>query len=61
MSDLADVDPNVRNAVNYTAVSHMDQVLAMALLPFDGQKEGLFAEPSVPTENRDHRGAVIRQ
>ena len=33
VSDLAEMDPNVRNAVNFTAVSHMDQVLKKALRP----------------------------
>ena len=33
VSDLAEMDPNVRNAVNFTAVSHMDQVLEKALCP----------------------------
>ena len=30
---IRDRDPNVRNAVNFTAVSHMDQVLKKALRP----------------------------
>ena len=38
VSDLAEMDPNVRNAVNFTAVSHMDQVLKKALRPA-GEKE----------------------
>ena len=33
VSDLTEMDPNVRNAVNFTAVSHMDQVLKKALRP----------------------------
>ena len=33
VTDLAEMDPNVRNAVNFTAVSHMDQVLEKALCP----------------------------
>lgn len=33
VSDLSEIDPQVRNAVHYTAVSHMDQVLEKALEP----------------------------
>ena len=39
VSDLAEMDPNVRNAVNFTAVSHMDQVLKKALYPADEEAE----------------------
>ena len=33
LSDLLEIDPNVRNALNFTGISHMDQVLAEALCP----------------------------
>ena len=33
LSDLSEIDPNVRNALNFTGISHMDQVLAEALCP----------------------------
>ena len=39
VSDLAEMDPNVRNAVNFTAVSHMDQVLKKALYPAGEEAE----------------------
>ena len=33
VADLEEIDPDVRNAVNFTAITHMDQVLEKALLP----------------------------
>ena len=63
VTDLAEVDPQVRAAVNFTAVSHMDQVLEKALLPAAGT-EGEKVLPDLPipvTESREKPGVQIRQ
>ena len=39
VSDLSEIDPQVRSAVHYTAVSHMDQVLDKALEPASKEEE----------------------
>ena len=63
VADLEDIDPNVRNAVNFTAVSHMDQVLEKALCPLPEEPEELPFEtqPPVIPETREHKGARIGQ
>ena len=59
--DLEEIDPDVRNAVNFTAISHMDQVLQKALLPLSEKtpEETVFAVP--PTEKPGAAGTYIAQ
>ena len=60
--DLAEIDPLVRAAVNYTAVSHMDQVLEKALCPAEEKREEpRLTDLPAPTPTRDRTGVVIRQ
>lgn len=59
--DLEEIDPNVRNALSFTAVSHMDQVLEKALCPPEEGTPICEAQPAVPPEHREPIGAYIRQ
>ena len=62
VADLDEIDPNVRNAVNFTAVSHMDQVLERALLPLDAPDETVREDYAViPPEKTSGTGAFITQ
>ena len=61
VADLEEIDPIVRNAVNFTALSHMDQVLERALLPRNesaGDAADAFAV--IPPEKKPS-GAFITQ
>ena len=60
VADLDEIDPDVRNAVNFTAISHMDQVLEKALLPLS---EKTTEEPTfvVPTAEKPSAGSYITQ
>ncbi len=63
LSDLAELDPGVRNAVNFTAVSHMDRVLELCLRretvhPLgDALDRKILLTPNAP----EHGGLNIRQ
>ena len=48
LSDLEEIDPNVRNAVHFTALTHMDQVLEKALLPAEQTVSEATVIPPVP-------------
>ena len=62
LSDLDEIDPNVRNAVNFTAVSHMDQVLEKALLPpAEPDTEAKTVPPVIGAENPAATGIRISQ
>ncbi|MBR6207544.1 MAG: endopeptidase La [Oscillospiraceae bacterium] len=60
VTDLAQIDPQVRQAVNYTAVSHMDQVLEKALAPAASARN-VDALPLPVPETGEGAGMVIRQ
>ena len=53
--DLEEIDPDVRSAVNFTAISHMDQVLEKALLP---REEKAPESPSFLVPTTDQPGAA---
>ena len=53
--DLEEIDPDVRSAVNFTAISHMDQVLEKALLP---REEKAPESPSFLVPATDQPGAA---
>ncbi|MBQ7737094.1 MAG: endopeptidase La [Oscillospiraceae bacterium] len=60
VSDLEEVDENVRNAVTYRAVSHMDQVLEIALCPLPENAEYSGEEISmVMPEQRGREGTRV--
>ena len=61
--DLDEIDPNVRNAVHFIAVSHMDQVLQNALRPAEKTADEAAGEvPVVAVENKQPvQGAFIGQ
>ena len=64
VTDLAEMDPQVRGAVNFTAVSHMDQVLEKALLPASVPEQRETRIPEAPLgvpSGRDVPGVPIRQ
>ena len=54
VSDLEEVDENVRNAVTYRAVSHMDQVLEIALCPLPENAE--YSEEEISMVMPEQRG-----
>ena len=60
--DLDEIDPNVKNALEFTAVSHMDQVLEEALRPAP-EKTALTQEQKSDALPREEsaRGACISQ
>jgi len=55
--DLSEIDPAVRAALNFTAVSHMDEVLDVALCREQSGEEKLLMQ----TEGKNSEGAQIRQ
>ena len=59
--DLAEMDPLIRSAVNFTAVSHMDQVLDKALCTSDEGINHALLHNVLPTEPREHDSVSIRQ
>ena len=61
--DLDEIDPIVRNAVHFNAVSHMDQVLEFALCPAAEPAEDGTPEPAVivPEKSVPAQGAFICQ
>ena len=61
--DLDEIDPIVRNAVHFNAVSHMDQVLEFALCPAAEPSEDGKPEPAVivPEKSVPAQGAFICQ
>ena len=64
VSDLSEIDPQVRNAIHYTAVSHMDQVLEKALESAEttGENPPLpELELPVPAPETVRGGVGIRQ
>ena len=63
LPDLAEVDENVRSAVNYIAVSHMDEVVERALLPAEPIREKALPAAYIRESSgkNDRSGAVISQ
>lgn len=64
ISDLAELDPGVREAVNFTAVSHMDSVLEKCLCPAvksEAQPEPAPAGPCLPPEMGERPGLSLGQ
>ena len=59
--DLDEIDPDVRAAVNFTPVSHMDEVLAKALLPLTGSEEAAPAFVVPVAEKTPSSGMYITQ
>ena len=59
--DLDEIDPDVRAAVNFTPVSHMDEVLAKALLPLTGSEEAAPAFVVPVAEKTPSSGVYITQ
>ena len=55
--DLSEIDPAVRAALNFTAVSHMDEVLEVALCREQSGEGKLI----LPPESKSGEGAQIRQ
>ena len=55
--DLSEIDPAVRAALNFTAVSHMDEVLDVALCREQSGEEKLL----MTAESKNSEGAQIRQ
>ena len=60
VADLEEIDPDVRNAVNFTAITHMDQVLEKALLPQPEEAPGAVY-PIPPAEKPAAPGSYITQ
>ncbi len=56
-SDLAEIDPTVRSALNFVLADHVDKVLDIALIRKDGEK---ISEPVMPIKAKKSR-ADIRQ
>ena len=55
LPDLDEIDPNVRNALQFIAVSHMDRVLETALCP--KQKDAaITAEETAPLMPKEENG-----
>ena len=62
LSDLEEIDPNVRNAVNFTALTHMDQVLEAALVSAEqAVPAAKLTTPAVGAENPASSGVRIGQ
>ena len=59
--ELDEIDPNVRNAVQFTAVSHMDEVLEKALRPLPEAVSRDAAFPVPTTEKPGAAGTYITQ
>ncbi len=61
--DVEEIDANVRNAVHFTAVSHMDQVLEMALRPLEipSEEQGDPSTLILPEAGAAPQGAYIGQ
>lgn len=64
ISDLAELDPGVRAAVNFTAVSHMDSVLEKCLCPAvknEPRPEPEAPGPCLPPEMGERPGLSLGQ
>ncbi len=59
LSDLSELDPGVRNAMNFTSVSHMDQVLELALRR--PTPESFAGDVLLSAEGLERPGIVVRQ
>lgn len=61
LTDLMEMDPIIRSAANFTAVSHMDQVLDLALCGQPKERTPSGIPTVIPAEGREHESVTIRQ